>query len=193
MSKPTPAKPARPETQRVERSRIDETLAPLRNFTISTADRVRAAAGPPAFSRRKRHIEDLEVRLRQLVSEALAAAEEAEGAEEAEEAEEAKEAKELQRTEPAPSAAPGHRRARLEAEAACRCVEADPRVMKCLRELNRLVDAHNRYYPIEANLPLDPATRLQLDHGKPWQPMPAIALADVIAACGLAGHVGKMT
>jgi hypothetical protein len=38
-----------------------ETLSPQRNFTLTTEDRVRAiAAGPPAFIRRLRAIEDLE-------------------------------------------------------------------------------------------------------------------------------------
>jgi hypothetical protein len=144
------------ETQRVERGRIDETLAPLRNFSISTAARVRAAAGPPAYSRRKRHIEDLEAALLRFVGEALAG-----------------------------SAGDG--------DAARQSAESDPRVVKLLREVNRLIAAHNRYYPIEANLPLDPATRLQLDHGRPWKPLPTITLEDVIAACGAVEHVGKMT
>jgi hypothetical protein len=167
-------KPAKNETHRVEQRRIDETLAPLRNFSISTADRVRAAAGPPAFSRRKRHIEDLEAALSRFVREALS--ESAEGREGAETGE----------------SRGSEAQAPLGAAAALRAAESDPRVMKCLREVNRLVVAHNRYYPIEANLPLDPATRLQLDHGKPWQPLPPITLEGVIAACGLAGHVGKM-
>jgi hypothetical protein len=147
------------ETQRVERPRLDETLAPSRNFSISTADRVRAAAGPPAYSRRKRHIEDLQAALVRFVGEAIAS-----GA----------------------SHADAARQSAL-------AVKADPRVAKLLREVNRLIAAHNRYYPIEANLPLDPATRLQLDHGRPWQPLPTITLEDVIAACGAAEHVGKMT
>ncbi len=66
-------------------------------------------------------------------------------------------------------------------------------VAKALRELNRLIVAHNRYYPIEANLRLDPATRQELDRGgKPWQPLPAVTLSDVFAACGASSHVGKI-
>jgi hypothetical protein len=61
----------------------------------------------------------------------------------------------------------------------------DPGVGKALRELNRLIEAHNRYYPIEANLPLDPATGLQLDRGvgvvRPWRPLPPVTLAGLIA------------
>lgn len=37
-----------------------ETLAPARNFTVTTEQRVRALAGPPAYMRRRRDIEDFE-------------------------------------------------------------------------------------------------------------------------------------
>ena len=44
-----------------KRGSIVETLDPARNFTLTTEDRVRAvAAGPPAYIRRRRAIEDLE-------------------------------------------------------------------------------------------------------------------------------------
>ena len=39
-----------------------------------------------------------------------------------------------------------------------------------LRRLNELVTNHNRYYPIEANLPMDRATGAYLVYGKPWLP-----------------------
>ncbi len=39
-----------------------------------------------------------------------------------------------------------------------------------LEKLNRLVDAHNQYYPIEANLPCDPRTGEYLIYGRPWSP-----------------------
>jgi hypothetical protein len=43
------------------RAKRIETASPQRNFTLTTEDRVRAvAAGPPAFMRRLRSIEDLE-------------------------------------------------------------------------------------------------------------------------------------
>lgn len=38
-------------------------------------------------------------------------------------------------------------------------------------ELVKLVDAHNRYYPIEANLPFDPITSRLMEGGTPWRPM----------------------
>jgi hypothetical protein len=126
---------------------------------MSTADRIRAAAGPHAYMRRKRHIEDLSASLRETVVVAVA-------------------------------------RAGGKGETALRALEGDARVAKALRELNRLIVAHNRFYPIEANLPLDPISRLQLDHGRPYEPLPAVTLCDVLsevlAACGASAHVGKI-
>ena len=43
------------------------TFVPARNFTISLADHVRAAAGPPAYALRRRRIEDLEATLVKLL------------------------------------------------------------------------------------------------------------------------------
>lgn len=145
-----------------KRPRVEETLAPLRNFSISTADRIRAAAGPPAYMRRKRHIEDLAASLRETVAAAIA-------------------------------------RAGGDAEAARRDLESHAPTVKAIREINRLIVAHNRYYPIEANLPFDPVTREQLDRAiprRPWRPLPAVTLCDVLSevlsACGASSHVGKM-
>jgi len=63
----------------------------------------------------------------------------------------------------------------------------------------KVVVAHNRYYPIEANLPFDPVTREQLDRAiprRPWRPLPVVTLCDVLSevlpACGASSHVGKM-
>ncbi|HSO32814.1 MAG TPA: hypothetical protein VLT33_09860 [Labilithrix sp.] len=39
-----------------------------------------------------------------------------------------------------------------------------------LKRLNSLVEAHNRYYPIEANLPVDPRTGDYLIYGQSWAP-----------------------
>ncbi len=136
---------------------LEETLAPLRNFHITTADRVRAAHGPPAYVRRKRHIEDLQAALAEAAVEALAVA--------------------------------------GDPDAARRALGEDPAVRKALGEVNRLIDAHNRYYPIEANLPLDPTRRVQLDRGgRPYKPLCAVTLDDVVvAACGAPSPVGKIT
>ena len=37
-------------------------------------------------------------------------------------------------------------------------------------KLNELVRAHNRYYPVEANLPMDRRTGRYLVYGMPWEP-----------------------
>jgi hypothetical protein len=142
-----------------KRPPIEETLAPQRNFSISTADRVRAAAGPHAYMRRKRHIEDLSASLRETVAAAIA-------------------------------------RAACDIPAARRVVEGHAPSIKALRELHGLIVAHNRFYPIEANLPLDPVSRVELDHGRPYKPLPAVTLdtlfGDALAACGVPSHVGKI-
>lgn len=49
-----------------------------------------------------------------------------------------------------------------------------------LRLLNDLIDRHNRYYPIEANLPLDVHSGAFLQLGKIWQPLPLATLADFL-------------
>lgn len=40
-----------------------------------------------------------------------------------------------------------------------------------LRLLNDLIDRHNRFYPIEANLPIDVRTGRLMSGGKPWKPL----------------------
>lgn len=47
--------------------------------------------------------------------------------------------------------------------------------------LVELVASHNRWYPIEANLPIDPLTSRWVDHGEPWRPMPAPTRAALLA------------
>jgi len=47
--------------------------------------------------------------------------------------------------------------------------------------LNDLIDKHNRYYPIEANLPVDIRTGRLLERGIPWQPLPAVTTAELRA------------
>jgi hypothetical protein len=150
---------------------MDETLAPPRNFFISTADRIRAANGPPAYSRRKRHIEDLEDSLVAAAAEAVA---DAIGA-----------ARERD-----------HRRDRDGAPgsvelAAVRVLEEDRVVAKELRDVNRLIEAHNRYYPIEANLRLDPVTRQPMDRGRPWVPLPPVTLDDILRRGVIAAAAGR--
>ena len=56
--------------------------------------------------------------------------------------------------------------------------------------LNDLIARHNRYYPIEANLPIDVRTRRLIDRdgrGETWRPLPAVTVADLLA-CAAAGR-----
>ncbi|HXJ21946.1 MAG TPA: hypothetical protein VMT03_17115 [Polyangia bacterium] len=50
-----------------------------------------------------------------------------------------------------------------------------------LAQLNDLIARHNRYYPIEANLPIDVRTGRLLDRGTPWRPLPPVTRADLLA------------
>ena len=106
-----------------------DTAAPNRNFTLTVEERLRAyAQGPPAWSRRRRSIDDLEAEL-------------------------------------------------------CRraAVAPEDELVAGLARLNDLIARHNRYYPIEANLPLDPRTGALLDRGAAWRPLPARTLAELRA------------
>jgi hypothetical protein len=106
-----------------------DTAAPARNFTIATEDRVRAVvAGPPAYVRRLRAMEDLEAAIVRILASG-----------------------------------------QLEREA-----------IWLLEQLNDLVSRHNRYYPIEANLPIDPRTGELLDrNGRHWKPLPTLSLDEL--------------
>jgi hypothetical protein len=112
-----------------------QTAAPARNFTLTTAERIAAVvAGPPAWMRRLRRIEDLR---RQIT-------------------------------------------ATLEEHGGRPTLEAE----KLHAQLRALVDAHNAYYPIEANLPIDPRTGRMMDHGEPWQRMTLPGLDELAAQGG---------
>jgi hypothetical protein len=108
---------------------------PIRNFTLSAEERIRAiASGPPAWAVRKRKIEDAcEACAGDLVAlyDKLAAS--------------ATSAREIE-------AALTRAAERLD-----------------LAKLNALVETHNRYYPIEANLPMD-RTGAYLAYGRAWEP-----------------------
>lgn len=60
----------------------------------------------------------------------------------------------------------------------------DRETKKRLEEMVKLVDAHNSYYPMEANLPFDPDTSRVMDGGEPWRPMPRPTLESIVAAHG---------
>jgi len=47
--------------------------------------------------------------------------------------------------------------------------------------LNDLIGRHNRYYPIEANLPIDVRSGRLMDRGVPWRPLPPVTAADLLA------------
>ncbi len=53
------------------------------------------------------------------------------------------------------------------------------RIERQLVRLNTLIDQHNRYYPGEANLPMDPTTGALLENGEPWSPLPHVTLASL--------------
>jgi hypothetical protein len=53
--------------------------------------------------------------------------------------------------------------------------------------LNDLIGRHNRYYPIEANLPIEVRTGRLLDRGVPWRPLAAVTTADLLARANRAG------
>lgn len=133
---------ARPDEK--PRPNAISTADPPRNFTLTSEERIRALTiGPPAWALRKRHIEDLEAKhVKTLVDLHHVLV-----------------AKALARGEPA------------DREGIARAIEEKARALD-LRKMNALVDAHNRYYPIEANLPIDPKTGGSLVHGRPWRPEP---------------------
>ena len=59
---------------------------------------------------------------------------------------------------------------------------ASAEVVSDLALLNDLIAKHNRYYPIEANLPIDVQTRRLVERGgTPWRPLPAVTIADLLA------------
>jgi hypothetical protein len=59
-----------------------------------------------------------------------------------------------------------------------------------LARLNDLIDRHNRYYPIEANLPIDVRTARLVERGQPWRPLPAVTAADLLGRA--AASIGNL-
>jgi hypothetical protein len=55
-----------------------------------------------------------------------------------------------------------------------------PQITADLALLNDLIGRHNRYYPIEANLPVEVRSGRLLDRGAPWRPLPAVTVADLL-------------
>ena len=58
---------------------------------------------------------------------------------------------------------------------------ATAEVVADLALLNDLIDRHNRYYPIEAQLAIDVRTRRLVERGAPWRPLPPVTAADLLA------------
>jgi hypothetical protein len=50
-----------------------------------------------------------------------------------------------------------------------------------LGRINDLIDRHNRYYPIEANLPVDPKSGELLNIGQRWEPTQPVTPASLLA------------
>ena len=65
---------------------------------------------------------------------------------------------------------------------------SSPEVTADLALLNELIARHNRYYPIEANLPIDVRTRRLIDRGAPWRPLPPVTQADLLARAAAEGQ-----
>jgi hypothetical protein len=53
-----------------------------------------------------------------------------------------------------------------------------------LAQLNDLIGRHNRYYPIEARLPIDVRSKRLFERGAPWRPLPAVTAADLLRRSG---------
>jgi hypothetical protein len=60
-------------------------------------------------------------------------------------------------------------------------VASSAEVAADLALLNDLIDRHNRYYPIEAQLPIDVRTRRLVERGAPWRPLLPVTAADLLA------------
>jgi hypothetical protein len=57
---------------------------------------------------------------------------------------------------------------------------ASQEVAAQLALLNDLIARHNRYYPIEANLPVDVRSGRLVERGSPWRPLPSVTAADLL-------------
>jgi len=73
---------------------------------------------------------------------------------------------------------------KLAAAAAPAEAAATAEVVADLALLNDLIDRHNRYYPIEAQLAVDVRTRRLVERGAPWRPLPSVTAADLLARAG---------
>lgn len=119
-----------------ERPSALNSADPIRNFTLTTEERIRALTiGVPAWAARKRKIEDDEARYTRALVELH---------------------DQLVKK--------GRSATQIEVALVSAATAFD------LEKLNRLVTQHNKYYPIEANLPMDRRTGDYLAYGRPWFP-----------------------
>ncbi len=120
--------------------------SPPDTMKLTLQQRLRAAAGPTAYMRRKRRIEDMEAaflrELREVHEKALA---------------------------------------ELRDPAAAALLLAHHAGTLDIAKLNDLIDRHNRYYPMEADLRIDLRTRTVMDGDEPWSPLPFITAEALIA------------
>lgn len=125
-----------------------------RNFSLGTAESIRALTiGVPSYAARKRRIEDMLEDLVERLHDALTKAGERGAA------------------GSSPTERPWPPEGALALAAALD-----------LSKVNALVDAHNRYYPIEANLPVDPRTGAYLvKRGTPFEPEPTVTPERLVA------------
>lgn len=123
-------------TRKVEPPTARSSADPIRNFTLSVDERIRALTiGAPAWALRKRKIEDAED---QWVATLVELREKLE--------------------------AQGLAKADVEQTIRQKAATFD------YRRVNELVQQHNRWYPIEANLRIDPKSGGYLVYGRPWLP-----------------------
>jgi len=124
------------------RTSASSSADPPRNFTLRVDERLRALViGAPAYATRKKHIEDLE---RRFVMSLVALHDAL-----------------VARTKASED--------KLDDDAIARAL-ADKAAAIDLRKMNSLIASHNRYYPIEANLPMDMRTGEYLVCGRRWMP-----------------------
>lgn len=50
-----------------------------------------------------------------------------------------------------------------------------------IQQINALIDDHNRYYPMERNLPIDVHTGEVLEGAEPWRPLPRVTMESLRA------------
>ena len=123
------------------------TADPPRNFSLPAEERIRALTiGVPAWSARKRRIEDRE---EEIVTALVVTYDKA--------------------------------IAKGASDDDARALVLERAMAIDLDRLRRLVADHNRWFPIEANLPMDPATGCYLVRGRPWTPEPEPTIRALLA------------